>query len=173
MFDSLHLYARKPTDTILRKLLPLRLQFGLVQTEIIHTTKTQDRHRWKCRTNTIHERPTRETEVVSHAGVWPDRSNWISPAFEVVATTQVLQIFVINAEVGCKHWRGELAAIHTVANKGIDKAWAFGWLVVSLERRREISLVNGRRITARWLGLRCRTQVLNLRMPVARLHTSK
>jgi len=91
-----------------------------VQTEIIHSANTQDRRRWEGRADAVHERAARGTEVVGHSGVWPNRSDRIGPALEVVAAAQVLQILVVNGEVGCEHGRGEFAAIPAVANKGVD-----------------------------------------------------
>jgi hypothetical protein len=53
----------------------------------------------------------------------------------------VLQIFVVNGEVGCEHGRGEFAAIRAIADEGVDQARAFDWLVAVLEQRRQMSLV--------------------------------
>jgi hypothetical protein len=94
--DSLDLHARKPADTIFSELFPLWLQFGLVQTQIIHRTDTQNRNRWKGRTDAIHERTTREAEIVGHAGVRSDGCRRIRPGFEVVAATHVLRRIKIS-----------------------------------------------------------------------------
>lgn len=72
------------------------------------------------RTDAVHERTARVTEVVSHGGVWPDRCDSIFPALEVVAATNVLQIFIVDAEVGRKHRRCQFAAIDAVANESVD-----------------------------------------------------
>jgi hypothetical protein len=40
----------------------------------------------------------------------------------------VLQILVVDGEVGCEHGGRDLAAVCTIAHEGIDEAWALGWL---------------------------------------------
>lgn len=89
----------EPGHAVFRKLLPLRLQFRLVQTQIIHATNSQDGNAGKCRADAVHEGPARRAEVVGHGGVWSNGRDVIGPALEVVPPAHVRQVFIIDCEV--------------------------------------------------------------------------
>jgi hypothetical protein len=141
VLDPLNLHARKPADAILGELLPLRLQLGLVQTKIVHRANAQNGHRWEGRTDAVHESAARVAKVVGHGGVFPDGGDGVLPALEVFLTAQVLQVFVVDAKVGCEHGCGEFAAVHAVAYKGVDQTRRFGRLAIVLEWRAHLNLV--------------------------------
>ena len=83
-----------PRHTVLGKLLHSWLQLGLVQREVIHAADPQDTHSREGRTDAIHERAARGTEVVGHGVVlacgFYEHSARLTESLQVVAAAQVL-----------------------------------------------------------------------------------
>jgi sugar phosphate isomerase/epimerase len=105
-----------------------------VQREIVHAAYAQDTHARESRADAIHERAARGTEVVGHGVVlargFYENSARLTEGLQVVAAAQVLQVRVVNGEVGCVHGRGEFVAVGAVADEGADETRAMGWLRV-------------------------------------------
>jgi len=75
-----------------------------MQREIVHAAYPQDTHARKSRADPIHERAARGTEVVGHGIVlargFYKNSVRLTKGLQVVATAQVLQVRVVDGEVG-------------------------------------------------------------------------
>lgn len=117
----------KPGHTVLNILLNARLQLGLVQIKVIHSTNTQDAISGEACADAVHERAARRAKVVGHVVA---RANRLGLAIrrQIVAATLVRQVGIVDGEVGCEHGRGDLAAVGAVADEGVDQSGFFSWL---------------------------------------------
>ena len=52
----------------------------------------------------------------------------LAEGLQVVAATQVLEIFIVDRKIGCEHGRGDLTTVGTIADEGVDQAWTLSWL---------------------------------------------
>jgi hypothetical protein len=109
----------QPTDTALNELLLSRFQLILKQIEIIYGTDAQNALARGTRADAVHERTARGTEVVSH-GVARGDGAALTVGFQVVAATEVLEVRVLDGEVGGEHGGSEFVAVEAVADEGID-----------------------------------------------------
>lgn len=66
-------------------------------------------------------------EPIGHVLPRSDRGR-LRERFEVFLTPQMLDVFLLNGNIGCKHRGGDLAAVCAVADEDIDKTGAFCWL---------------------------------------------
>ncbi|KFY32847.1 hypothetical protein V495_08678 [Pseudogymnoascus sp. VKM F-4514 (FW-929)] len=93
---------------------------------IIHRANAKDAHPRELLANTIHQRPTRAAEIVSH--LLPRLDSFrLSKRLPVVLATQVRQVRVEDCEVGGEHGRGDLATVAAVAEEAADEAGLLGW----------------------------------------------
>lgn len=129
VLNPLQIHAREPAHTAPDEQLPSRLQLGLVQIEIVDGADAQDTLSRHARANTVHERAASLAEVVGHGVARLDGAR-LAPGREVIAAAQVLQVRIIDGEVGCEHGCRDFAAVRAVADEGVDQAGAFGWLEV-------------------------------------------
>jgi hypothetical protein len=106
-----------PADAILSEDLLLRPQLGFVQVEVVHSADPKNAFAWESLTNTVHQRTARKAEVVGHELARGDSIS-LTICFQVVPATDVLQISVVDGEVGSEHRRCDLATICAIANKG-------------------------------------------------------
>ncbi|KAF7966236.1 hypothetical protein HWV62_39459 [Athelia sp. TMB] len=127
VLDSLQIHAREPAHTAPDEQLPSRLQLGLVQIEIVDGADAQDTLSRHARAHTVHERAASLAEVVGHGVARLDGAR-LAPGREVIAAAQVLQVRIVDGEVGCEHGRRDFAAVRAVADEGVDQAGAFDWL---------------------------------------------
>ena len=127
LFDSFQ--AAQPIRTVFRILLNSRSQFGLVQVEIVHGADAQNTCPWEPRADTIHEGAAGRTEIVGHGIVQAD-GVVLAKGFEVVAAADVLQIVVVDDEVGCEHGCRDFVAVIAVADEAVDHSWALSWLKI-------------------------------------------
>lgn len=112
---------------MLNEVLPLGLQFRLVEAEIINCPNAENALPWESCANTIHEGATGLAEVVGHKVLAGDGAR-LAEGGQVVAAADVDQIFVVDGKVGREHGCGDFAAVCAVADKRVDKARALGWL---------------------------------------------
>ena len=63
----------------------------------------------------------------------------IAPGLEVVTAAEVLEVGVVDGEVGGMHGGGYFVAVGAVADEGVDEAGALCWL-------------KGTRIMSEWAG---------------------
>lgn len=105
-----------------------------MQREIVHAAYAQDTRAWESPADAIHERAASGTEVVGHGVILArgidENSARLTEGLQVVAAAQVLQVRVIDGEVGCVHGRSEFVAVGAVADEGADETRAMGWLAV-------------------------------------------
>ncbi|KFX89183.1 hypothetical protein V490_07187 [Pseudogymnoascus sp. VKM F-3557] len=92
---------------------------------IIHRANAKDAHPRELLANTIHQRPTRAAEIVSH--LLPRLDSFrLSKSLQVVLAAQVRQVRVEDGEVGGEHGRCDLATVAAVAEKAADEAGLLG-----------------------------------------------
>ena len=84
------------------EVLPLRLQFRLVEVEIIDCPNTENALPWECCANTIHEGAASLAEVVGHKALAGDGAR-LAKRGQVIAAAGVGQVFVVDGEVGREH----------------------------------------------------------------------
>lgn len=95
--------------------------------EVIYGSNARDAATWQARADTVHECTARGAEVIGHRVAGCD-SPRLAEGFEVLSATKVLQICIVNNEVGGEHGGGDFMAVAAVADETIDKTWALGWL---------------------------------------------
>lgn len=119
--------TRKPPDPSLDKALSPGLELALGQAEVVDGPDAQDAHARVPRRHAVHEGAAGRAEEVGHLVARGDRLG-LAPAAEVLLAPQVLQVLVVDGEVGREHGGRDLAAVCAVAHEGVDEAWALGWL---------------------------------------------
>lgn len=120
--------TRKPPHPALNKALGPGLQLVLGQVEVVDGPDAQDARPGVSRRHTVHEGPAGRTEEVGHLVARADCLG-LAPAAEVLLAPKVLQVLVVDGEVGREHGGRDLAAVCAVAHEGVDEAWALGWLL--------------------------------------------
>lgn len=108
-----------PTDTAIGENLDLGLEIGLVQLEIVdgagpHVAVLREAH-----APAVDERAAGLAKAVDHFGLGSG-CLVVAPSGDVVLATNVLEIGVVDGEVGGEHGRGDFAAVEAVAEKGVD-----------------------------------------------------
>lgn len=97
--------------------------------EIIHSTDTQDTMSWEGRADTVHERAACGAEVVCHRTAVIRRDGGrLFEFFEVLLSTQVPQVGILNDNVGCEHWCCDFVAVCAIADEGVDKTFTLNGL---------------------------------------------
>lgn len=86
--------------------------------EIIHRANAQDVLPRKSRSNAVHERAARGTEIIGH-GVTRGDGARLTEGLQAIPAAQVLQVRVGHGEVGREHGRGNFAAVCAVADEGV------------------------------------------------------
>jgi hypothetical protein len=136
---------------MLHKVLPLGLQFRLMEVEIINCANTENALPWKSCTNTIHEGAASLAEVVGHEVLAGDGAR-LAKSGQVIAAAGVSQVFVVNGKVGREHRCGDFAAVCAVADKRVDKARPLGrlWLMWLETREQMMRCANVRLTNSSW-----------------------
>ncbi len=104
------LHSWEPANTILREHLKLRLQFRLVQLQIIHRADPGDAHAWEPRAPSVHQGAADRAEVVGHVVPGGDGLA-LAVLREFVLAFDVLERAVFDDEVGGEHGGGDFAAV--------------------------------------------------------------
>lgn len=125
------LNTRKPPHAALNKTLCPGLELPLGQAEVVDGTNTQDAGPGVAGRHTVHEGAAGRAEVICHLVARGDRLG-LAPATEVFLAAQVLEVLVVDSEVGCEHGRCDLAAVCAVAHECVDETWALGRLCLAL-----------------------------------------
>ena len=113
-FRTLH--TRKPTHPVRNKKLVLWLQQGVVQVEVVDTAYPQEVLAGKAAANSVHQATADGAEVIRHGVAGLDALVG-RPCRELVLSTDVLHVLVVDAEVGGEHGCGDFAAVATVADE--------------------------------------------------------
>jgi len=116
----------KPAYPILGKLLHSRLQFRLLQIEIVNRSNPHDAVSRIPRANTIHECPTSFAEIIRH-GVGCGDGLVLREGCQVLLSAGMLQVLVVDDEVRGEHASGDLPAVGAVADEGVDETGLIGW----------------------------------------------
>lgn len=95
--------------------------------EIVHGANAQNAHTGEARTDAVHERAARGTEMVGHGVAGGDGAR-LAEGFQIVAAADVLEVSGGDGEVGGEHGGGDFAAVGAVADEGVEEGWALGWL---------------------------------------------
>lgn len=125
------LNTRQPPHPALNKTLGPGLELPLGQAEVVDGPDAQDAGPGIAGRHAVHKGATGRTEVVCHLVARGDGLG-LPPAAEVLLAAQVLEVLVVDGEVGCEHGRCDLAAVCTVAHECVDEAWALGRLCLAL-----------------------------------------
>ena len=108
----------EPCHPILAKLLDPRLQFRLMQAEIIHSPNSQYALSWVSTANPIHQRTAHRTEVVCH-GV-PCGDGLILAEFcELVLATKIGNCGVVGNKVASEHASSDFVTVGAVADEAV------------------------------------------------------
>jgi hypothetical protein len=119
-FDSV-----QPGRAVLRVLLDSGLQLGLVQVEVVYGADAHDAHAWKTRADAPHECAARGAEVVGHGVAGRDGLR-LAIRGQVVATANILEIFILEDEVGREHGCGELVTCLYASATALHNIWGYG-----------------------------------------------
>lgn len=109
----------KPRNTILRVLLKPRLQHGLMEIVIIHSSNPGDQETRETGRDAIHQRAADGAKVVLHDITRLDGLA-LCELGELVAAADVGSLILANDEVGGEHGGGDFAAVVARADEGVD-----------------------------------------------------
>lgn len=121
------LNTRQPPNPALNETLSPGLELPLGQAKVIDGSDAQDAGPGIAGRHAVHEGAAGRTEVVCHLVTRGNRLG-LAPAAEVFLAAQVLEVLVVDGEVGCEHGRCDLATVCAVAHERVDEAWALGRL---------------------------------------------
>lgn len=119
--------TREPVDSVFDKDLDSGLQLALVQMKVINRSNSENALAGETLSDTVHERTANRAKVVRHPLAGSDRLVLLEDS-QLVFATNVLQILIIDDEVGRKHRSGNLATVGAIADKGIYESGLDRWL---------------------------------------------
>jgi len=125
MLSTVHRNITQPFGLVHLIVLDLRSDQRVDEVEIINSADTQDALAGKAAADTVQERATLGTEVVGHSVAGSDGVR-LGKGRQLIAATQVLEILVVDGEVGCEHGCSDLVTVSAVAHEGVDEARAVG-----------------------------------------------
>lgn len=96
------LHTVKPSHTSFGELFHSWFQLRLMQVEIINCANTQDTQSWESLATTIHQCAAIGTEIIRHLFAGTNCLR-LAKGFEVLLAAYMLQVLVIDGEVGCEH----------------------------------------------------------------------
>lgn len=123
------IYGFRPRSSSLDELFNLRSQFRICKAEIINSTGPQNRQAWKTSATTIHESTACLAEVIGHGRVGAN-GLFLTKGWEIVLTTDVLEICVVYCNIGLVEGWADLATVDAMADMAIEQTGLFQWLFI-------------------------------------------
>lgn len=130
--------SRDPRGSVLVELLDLRPELCLHEGEIVHSPDAKNTVTRITRADPIEEGSAGLAEIVGHFIAGCD-GLLLRESGHVLLAPLVLQILVVDGEVGSEHGSVKLVTVGTVADKGVEQARSFDRLswCVSMHRSDE------------------------------------
>lgn len=120
-----------PVHTAVSEDFQLGPELGLVQREVVNSADSHVALIGRDLAPAVHEGAASLAKVVGHFR--PGNGSLVlAPALQIVLATNILDVGVVDGEVGGEHGSGDLAAVEAVADEGVDQTWALNRLHISL-----------------------------------------